>query len=180
MRAPPFPSGHESPAISEWLITYVGAMFSVSVFGGSITFTVVVSQLDDPSDQPTHNRATFSLDTIRLFIALGWMFFTFSFGISAITLILYNNESLRYVPRSRWGFVDFMLKLMLPILSITPILAFACLSLAVAAYAPVVGWFVLGWIGLYLVVVLGLIFYVNYEGVSFLIIPPVNEEEKGE
>lgn len=153
-------------------------MFSVSVFGGSITFTVVVSDLYDPTGLPTHNRATFSLNTIRLFIALGWMFFTFSFGISAIALVLYNNDLLKYVPRQRWGFVDFMLKLMLPILSLTPILAFACLSLAVAAYAPVVGWFVLGWIGLYFVVVVGIIVHINLEGISLLQIPPAEQDSK--
>jgi hypothetical protein len=164
--------------VNEWLSAYVAVMTNVAIFGGSITFTVIVADLVDPSTLQTRFRASFAVETVRLWVALGWMCFTFTLGISCIAAILYADNTLKFVPPSRWGFIDFVLKLMLLVLSALPICAFGCLSLAVAAYVPVVGWLVLGLCVVYLGVVLILVMYAILKQISFLKFPHLTQQRK--
>ncbi|KAF2183520.1 hypothetical protein K469DRAFT_751526 [Zopfia rhizophila CBS 207.26] len=132
---------------------YLKAMLAISLFGGQITFTIILSDIYDPNKLSSPHRASFSKETVRLFVSISWMLFTFVLGLSAIAQILLSDSKIREVvgKGGSWTVVW-----MLFALNLMPVLAFLFLALAVTAFVPVVGWVVLGFVGLYAVVVVSL------------------------
>ncbi|KAL2349628.1 hypothetical protein BJ546DRAFT_1018937 [Cryomyces antarcticus] len=147
-----------NPAV-DWLDKLLPTVIELSIFGGSITFTVVVG--------------TQAKDDQRLvtYLALAWLFFTLALGLASAAMMALSfnrrevvrcfqrnqaNESERGLividwPPNQWQrrllkftcfmFVGFSLSLVLQLLVM---LAFLFLSLVVVAYSPAVGWVALG------------------------------------
>ena len=59
---------------------YIKAIFAVGLFGGQISFSVLVTDIADPSELPSSYRSSFSKETGRLFLALSWTCFSFALG----------------------------------------------------------------------------------------------------
>lgn len=132
-----------------WLNTYLSTIITVAIFGGQITFTLVVGQLAEPLPS-----SIFSLNTIRYLIAAAWLLFTATLGGGIITSLLFTDIADHHgagdhQPQfSGWfGLVVSFL------LNFSPIGAFLLLGLATVGYAPVVGWFGVAGVGGFAVLV---------------------------
>lgn len=115
-------------------------MAAFSTLGSSVTFALIVSQLQDPlSDVAT--KQIFDLSTVRILIATSWLLFTttliFSFLLAAML------KWWRSHPNSSVNDGFWILGLLYVLLGG----AFLCLSLAVAAYVQVVGFIAVAVIG---------------------------------
>jgi hypothetical protein len=125
-----------------WFDDYLKAIIGIAVLGGQITFTLIVSDIADPtklnpsvSDDGT--AAVFQRETVRLLIALSWLFFTFTLGFAVLTSLLFSGNRRGSLAARLGGAFDLTMTFLLNFL---PIGAFLLLSLAAAAYVPVVGW----------------------------------------
>ena len=136
------------PAAITWLDKLLPAVIQLSIFGGSITFTVVVGQYPSP--------LRFAQE-IGTFLALAWLFFVLALGVASAAemALTFNRDNVVkrvkgeklvlgggywkeiMVRLTCWLIVRFPLSLALQTLVL---LAFLFLSLAVAAYHLVVGW----------------------------------------
>ncbi|KAK0710678.1 hypothetical protein B0H67DRAFT_554776 [Lasiosphaeris hirsuta] len=149
-----------------WLDGYYNAIIGTAALGGQITFTVIVTDILDPrtlrSRDPAVNPAdVFSVETIRLLIALSWLLFVATLGL-AITAKLVccsppfpGADDLKLPPN---GPTHAILILALNALSIG---AFFLLSLAITAYVPVAGWMGVAMLSIYSLGVLGLWLVMN-------------------
>lgn len=131
-----------------WLKTYLSTIITVAIFGGQITFTLVVGQLAEPLPS-----SIFSLNTIRYLIAAAWLLFTATLGGGIITSLLFTDIADHHgtgnVPRFSGVFglaISFLL-------NFSPIGAFLLLGLATVGYAPVVGWFGVAGVAVFAVLV---------------------------
>ncbi|KAK3339721.1 hypothetical protein B0T25DRAFT_362257 [Lasiosphaeria hispida] len=161
-----------------WLDGYYNAIIGTAALGGQITFTVIVTDILDPralrSRDPAANPAdVFSVETIRLLIALSWLLFVATLGL-AITAKLVccsppfpGADDLKLPPN---GPTHAILTLVLNALSIG---AFFLLSLAITAYVPVVGWMGVAMLSIYSVGVLGLWLVMNTGFKNSVIAPMV-------
>jgi hypothetical protein len=116
---------------------------------------LIVSNIADPAhlnsqipDQPT--KTVFQRETVRLFIAISWLCFTLSLGLGVFALLQSNyrinrGDPLPPVTSFFYKWADGVIR----VLNVLPMAAFLLLSLAVAAYVPVVGWVSVGAIVLY-------------------------------
>ena len=141
---------HESfeTRIINWLDGYLKAMLAISLFGGQITFTVILSDIFDPATLTSPYRSSFPKETVRIFVSLSWMFFTIALGLSAIATILLSDSAIqKEAAKPVKGMSGILL-----VLNILPMGAFLFLALAVTAYVPVVGWIVLAFVALGLVI----------------------------
>lgn len=125
-----------------WFEDYLKAIIGIAVFGGQITFTLIVSDIADPMRLNTSNTddatpSVFNKERVRLCIALSWLFFTLTLGFGVLTHLLFTGRRRgSLAPRIESVFYLVMTFL----LNFLPIGAFLLLSLATAAYVPVVGW----------------------------------------
>jgi hypothetical protein len=144
--------------VLNWLDGYLKALIAISVFGGQITFTVIVSEIADPAAlSPTstdaETKSFFGIETVRIFVALSWLFFMVELGIAALVKILLMDEYMKgatrtYFARRKKSFLYIYSGLTF-LLNGLPLVAFLFLALAVAAYVPVVGWIGVGLISLF-------------------------------
>lgn len=127
-----------------WFSDYLKSVVAIAVLGGQITFTVIVSDIADP--RIFNAASVFDKETVRLIIALSWLFFTCTLGLAVITKLLFSGDYRRaFAPNLDGPFgwtVTFLLNFL-------PIGAFLLLSLATSAYVPVVGWVGTGLISLF-------------------------------
>ena len=124
---------------------YFTHMIVIAVFGGQITFTIVVSDIYDPQrvfEGGPPPSVKIDKETVRLFIALAFMFFIITLGMAGVGKVILSNptiktrilQSLRETssPLERFTIaaccIDYF-----------PILAVLFLGLAVSAYVPGVG-----------------------------------------
>jgi len=146
-----------------WVDGYLKGIIGISVFGGQITFTVLVSDIADPADvvRPVPTNAdppftpTFTRETVRTFIGISWLLFTISLGISGILKTLLSDRNEREWLVQKLGTRGFrrlysIVTLVLNTLTVAP---FLFLSLATAAYLPVVGWIGTAFVSLFIIVV---------------------------
>ncbi len=146
-----------------WVDGYLKGIIGISVFGGQITFTVLVSEIADPADvvRPVRANAdpaftpTFPRETVRTFIGISWLLFIISLGISVFLKMILSdrNDRDRLVRNlSTQGFhrLYSVITFVLNTLSVAP---FLFLSLATTAYLPVVGWIGTAFVSLFAVVV---------------------------
>ncbi|KAK3390354.1 hypothetical protein B0H63DRAFT_465330 [Podospora didyma] len=165
------PAGGD-PAFWGWLNEYLNAILGIAVLGGQITFTVIVSDiadpstlgLNDPSSFPT-SSPIFSKEKVRFLIALSWLFFTSTLGLGVLTKVLVASGPLStssgpVSASGRRAFTAVYGTLTL-LLNALPIGAFLLLALAVVAYSPVVGWIAVGLIGIFGLFVLFLWFILD-------------------
>ncbi len=130
-----------APAL-KWWDAFITHTIMVSIFGGSITFTVIVQQIQDPAE--LHEEGTrFSSKTVRIFLSVAWLLFVTALAITSLITLLFVffrsriNTALRGGKKSFFAFFFHFLSLLL---SAVLLGAFMALSLAVAAYVEVVGW----------------------------------------
>jgi hypothetical protein len=128
-----------------WFDDYLKAVIAIAVLGGQITFTLIVSDIADPENLDNGTAAVFKMETVRLLIAISWLFFTCTLGVAVIINLLFIGDSRL---GGIWGRVVTFL------LNFLPIGAFLLLSLATAAYVPIVGWLGAGFISLFTLAVL--------------------------
>ena len=140
-----------------WFDDYLKAIIGIAVLGGQITFTLIVSDIADPatlkltSNTEENSHTTFQKETVRLFIALSWLFFTLTLGLDVLTNLLFSGDRRgALAPRVN----SFFLNVVTFFLNCLPIAAFLLLSLAAAAYVPVVGWIGVGFISVFALLVL--------------------------
>ncbi|EPS39654.1 hypothetical protein H072_6565 [Dactylellina haptotyla CBS 200.50] len=136
-------------AFIEWLKGYLDTIALIGGLGSSITFSIIVSEIVDPTSLGASGLkagAVFDLDQVRLIISLGWCFFTIGVGISIFAKILFIDpvaqRNLEANLKSKA--FQYQLGVVLFLLNMLPTLAFGLISLAVTAYVPVVGWVATG------------------------------------
>jgi len=157
----------------EWLDKFLPTAIEIAIFGGSITFTVVISKNNDLAH-------IFGAGTVTTFLALAWLFFVLALALASIAqmalsvnrdLVLKGfhkercktskaegdrkaqetNEELCEWRTTKmdifvvWMFVKFPLSLTVQIFILT---AFVFLSLVVVAYRKEVGFIAVGFTGL--------------------------------
>jgi hypothetical protein len=138
----------------KWLDNFLPAVGAVAAFGGSITFTLIPSGLQEP-------KHTFTTDKVRLFLSLAWLFFFLalaSAGMTSLVVAFQRNTIKDALERRKEnkdllggleGRVHFNERMSVRLICKWPIslvlqelvlAAFLVLGLAVAAYVPSVGW----------------------------------------
>ncbi|KAJ9419547.1 hypothetical protein QL093DRAFT_2591123 [Fusarium oxysporum] len=110
-----------------WWDEFLRHIITISVFGGSITLTVIVQAIQDPAELNKDSR--FHHDTFRIFLTVAWLLF-----VSALALAL-----------SLWGgglpsIMGVLFHILSFLLCAVLLGAFIMLSLCVVAYVEVVGW----------------------------------------
>jgi len=140
-----------------WWEGYLKAILAISLFGGQITFTVILSEIADPAQlHANKNAATFDRETTRLFVAISWMLFTVTLGLAAALRILLSDVQIKGAAREglrdRSRRIQLTHSLLTLFLNGLPLAAFLFLALAVVAYVPIVGWITVGFIAFFIVV----------------------------
>ncbi|KAM7183262.1 hypothetical protein V8F20_012683 [Naviculisporaceae sp. PSN 640] len=140
-----------------WFGEYLNAIIGIAALGGQITFTVIVSDIADPStlhsdiDSSNHEGVIFPKEKVRFLIALSWLFFTATLGLAVVAKILFANgppgPGCAISRRRRW--FDWLYATLTLLLNALPIAAFLLLALATSAYVPVVGWLGVGFIAVF-------------------------------
>ncbi len=158
------------PSFWSWFNEYLNAIIGIAALGGQITFTVIVSDIADPStlgssssspgpDEPTPSNSTavlFPKEKVRFFIALSWLFFTATLGLAVVAKVLFTTSPQPgSINAGRSAvLVSKIYSGLTLLLNMLPIAAFLLLALAAAAYVPVVGWVGVALIGFFAVLVL--------------------------
>lgn len=149
-------SSNPEPFFWNWLDGYLKAVIGISVFGGQITFTVLVSEIADPAGGSSPGSTpTFHKQTVRTFIGISWLLFVLSLGIAALMKTILSDPRERIwlskcLGTKRFRRLYSTLTIMLDVLTITP---FLLLSLVTVAYLPVVGWIGTAFVSLFMVIV---------------------------
>ncbi|OAL54617.1 hypothetical protein IQ07DRAFT_583869 [Pyrenochaeta sp. DS3sAY3a] len=152
---------HDPVGLS-WLDNLLPSIVALSVFGGSITFSIIPS-IDDEK-KPANQ--TVSSHQVRKYLSLAWLFFTLALVLSTAAqyVLAFNRPVVRVgfwriedgdcpvlsEQEKKWCTpVNFMFCFvpMSLILQILVQLAFFFLALVVVAYVEVVGWVAVGFIG---------------------------------
>ena len=138
----------------DWFVDgYLKGIIGISILGGQITFTVLVSDIADPAE--IVRSPTFPKETVRNFIGISWLLFVVLLGISVFLAILLADRRerdwlLRTLGPRRFRSVYSAVTFFLNILSVAP---FLFLALAITAYLPVVGWIGTAFVSILTVVV---------------------------
>ena len=132
-----------------WFDGYLTAMIGVSVFGGQITFTVILSDIPDPEDIMV--SPSFQRQTVRTFLAISWVLFAFTLALSLLVKMLMSDHLTRGWIEDKIGvrMMHHMTALTIILLEELPVVAFLFLALSVTAYVPIVGWIGVGSISLF-------------------------------
>ena len=162
--------GQVTTSFWNWFSEYLNAIIGIAALGGQITFTVIVSDIADPSilgnnsldDVP--RAVIFPKERVRLLIALSWLFFTMTLGLAVVAKILFATSPPPDCPEGRVALGKIYTGLTF-LLNGLPVAAFLLLALATAAYVTVVGWFGVAVISLFGIFVLFL-WYVLDAGIS--------------
>ncbi|KAH7190510.1 hypothetical protein DER44DRAFT_735762 [Fusarium oxysporum] len=113
----------------------------VSIYGGSITFTVIVQQIRDPAELHGDTVA-FHQKTVLKFLSAAWLLFGIALGLASVISLLVPflrppNQALKWIKTS-----DLVILLHLFSFPLCSLLlgAFTFLSLCVVAYVGAMGW----------------------------------------
>ncbi|KAH6679181.1 hypothetical protein B0J14DRAFT_580248 [Halenospora varia] len=145
-----------------WWDGYLNGLIAISLFGGQITFTVIISEIAnpatlDPTSVASRTNTRFERETVRMFVALSWLLFMVPLGIAVVTKMLLLDVGIREYIRINLadGHKCFMYipSVLSFLLNALPVIAFLFLALAVVAYVPVVGWIGVGLISLFILIV---------------------------
>jgi hypothetical protein len=162
---PPTPIDDPSEIVVKWFESFLPATIGIATVGSSITFTIIVSQLQDParldpSDPAAVTPTVFHRETVRTFLATSWLLFVIALGFASFAALLLNfhrkEVKVGFSPsRKNLGYeiagllVSFILEALL-------LGAFLFLALALVAYSEIVGWIAVGFTGAFALVGLGL------------------------
>ncbi len=145
----------EEEEFVNFVSSYDNALIAISVLGGQITFTIIVTDIADPTTILPWRQgqlrigAIFPQEKVRLLISLAWLFFTICLGIAVLTQSLLMHPSTReslleYRKRAtelsgkHWFTLVYAAALFFG--NTLPIAAFVLMSLAVTSYEPSAGW----------------------------------------
>lgn len=135
----------EANSQKDGLKTFFTNVGAISTLGSSITFALIVSQLQDPSE--VSKTCHFDLSTVRIFISISWLLFTIALVSSIFLAVLDENDFLSYGSLQQ--------KLAVFLMYLLEIAAFTLLALTVAAYVDVVGFLLLALVfGMLLIIAL--------------------------
>jgi len=130
---------------------------AISTMGASITFQVIIQQIDSSLNVSIHH--TFHRRTARTFLAIAWVLFMSALGIASFAAILlaFNKDKVRKgIPleeaeleqtRSRY---ELMASIVSGILLLLMLSAFFFSSLAITSYSEGAGWAGCGLSGIFL------------------------------
>lgn len=139
----------DDPASLKWLDILLRPVIELSIFGGSITFSVAVGQYGNP-----HRFA----DQIQTFLALGWFFFVLALGVATSAQMALSFQRQVVKKAFETGYRDwsgstpdatqnqklacyiFVVVGVSNVLLLLILLAFVFLSLCIVAYSLTVGW----------------------------------------
>ena len=136
------PTGKDYAKDLEIFQFFVVTIISISIFGAS-TFVVVLGEMTDPADIWAPSAPTFSLKTVRLFLAVSWLSFSMSIaiaGYSASILALMRQKGGGEVDAEtikKWTPVGLVVSAALHLLIVT---GFLFMSLSLVAYVGAFGW----------------------------------------
>jgi len=134
---------------------FVVTMIAISVFGAS-TFAVIVGEMTDPADIWAPEPPTFTLKTVRLFLAVSWLAFAVSIalaGYSGSFLALMRQKATGEIDDEtirRWTPAGLVVSVALHLLIVT---GFFFMALSLVAYVGSFGWVIVGFSGVMYVVV---------------------------
>ncbi|KAF5020594.1 hypothetical protein F66182_7380 [Fusarium sp. NRRL 66182] len=126
----------------EFFRFFVVTMIAISVFGAS-TFAVIMGEMTDPADIWAPESPTFTLKTVRLFLALSWLAFAVSIalaGYSGSFLALMRQRAGGQVDEDtikKWTPAGLVVSALLHVLIVT---GFFFMSLSLVAYVGSFGW----------------------------------------
>ncbi|QDS73239.1 hypothetical protein FKW77_004013 [Venturia effusa] len=137
------------PAELIWIESFFPAVIVLASFGGSITFSVIPSQLENSHNTRIGNQE------VRNFLALAWLFFALALGTASTgqLVLTFHRENIekrfqgqgisteRWARQAVWLICSFPISLVLQLLVLA---AFLFLALVIAAYSPAVGWTAVG------------------------------------
>jgi hypothetical protein len=134
---------------------FVTFVFAISIFGVS-TFSIIVGEMTDPKE--LWEDPWFSLQTVRTFLASAWLLFiltiaTATYSLSMLVVMRQRYEGLMPEWTKKWNGIGIVAS---ALMSHGIVGAFLCLSLALVAYVPVVGWLAVGCTSLFIVCSLSL------------------------
>ena len=112
----------------------------ITTLGSSITFALIMSQLQDPEDGVARH-SLFNLSTVRILIATSWLLFTVTLILSFFLLGWLKHQQAKAWHSESDGYW------MVALLYFFIMGAFICLSLAVAAYVDVIGFIAVALLG---------------------------------
>jgi len=124
-----------------WWDEFLRHTITISVFGGSITLTVIVQAIQDPAELNKDSR--FHHDTVRIFLTVAWLLFVSALALALVSSLLLPFEH-EAVNRAFGGGLPSIVGVLFHVLSVllcaVLLGAFIMLSLCVVAYVEVVGW----------------------------------------
>jgi uncharacterized protein YqgV (UPF0045/DUF77 family) len=127
-----------------WWDAFLSNAITVSIFGGSITFTVIVQQIQDPNEFRENGALSrYGRESVRCFLSVAWLLFVAALAVaSIITLLLtFKRRSVeRALTVGEKSWIGWLFHIFSGFLIAVLLGPFMVLSLAVAAYVEVVGW----------------------------------------
>lgn len=126
---------------------------AISTLGASITFQVIIQQIDSSDNVSIHH--TFHRRTARTFLAIAWVLFMSALGIASLAAILlaFNKDRVRKGiarPEHTRSRFELMASITSGILLLLILSAFFFSSLAVTSYCEGAGWAGCGISGIFL------------------------------
>lgn len=125
---------------------YFSGMIIIAIFGGQITFTIVLSDIYDPRKVFARESLPYlgtDKEKVRVFVALAFLFFSIALGAAAVGKIVLANPTtktqiLRSLRKKQYSPLKW-LTITACCIDYFPMLAFLFLGFAVSAYVPGVG-----------------------------------------
>ncbi|KAM3500982.1 hypothetical protein MY10362_005938 [Beauveria mimosiformis] len=119
---------------------FLSFILTLSIFGAS-TFTIIVSEIADPS----HGKASpgFTRDTVRALLGGAWLLFVLALGLVALSMSLLalqrEHAALQFdgPRRNAWEHLGLF---GVSLIQLFVISAFVLLSIVLVAYTKTVGW----------------------------------------
>jgi hypothetical protein len=150
---PPPPIDDTSELVVKWFESFLPATIGIATVGSSVTFTTIVSQLQDPArldpnDPAAVTPTVFHRETVRTFLATSWLLFVIALGFASFATLLLNfhrGEVKEGFSLSRKNFGYEVAGILVSFILETLLLgAFLFLALALVAYSQTVGWIAVG------------------------------------
>ncbi|KAH7232428.1 hypothetical protein B0J15DRAFT_367069, partial [Fusarium solani] len=131
----------DTELVLRWWYEFLRHTITVSIFGGSITLTVVVQQIQDPAELNQDSR--FHHETVRILLTVAWLLFVSALALALVSSLLlpFDHEAVTGAFRGGTISTRVILFHILSFLLCAVLLgAFIVLSLCVVAYVEIVGW----------------------------------------
>jgi hypothetical protein len=102
-----------------WWDEFLRHTITISVFGGSITLTVIVHAIQDPAELNKDSR--FHHDTVRIFLTVAWLLFVSALALALVSSLLLPFEH-EAVNRAFGGGLPSILGVLFHVLSVHSVL----------------------------------------------------------